>query len=250
MGSNIGNHLDLAIFLNNHRNVLNICTSLSIPQCLFSSLQTAYCINSILVWTYFFQPSESSKISPATSRLRGGGPLLQASYSVVLYTRKGGNCSNGLKPHKHCWQMEFNKATLWLVTISLAVSISLCIGIHSIPRRTQCYESCLSKQFNVNTVTLCGLCLSGYRAYRQKRSWLLWPLPAKALWHPLSLSLDRWSTAGQHPHVSLISISRPSWGQTSKHTAASCFIPWAGEMYLCRQSTSYCGIDFKGMFTA
>lgn len=145
--------------------------------------------------TYFFQQSESSKISLATSRLQGGRSLLQASYFVVLYTRKGGNCSNGLKTHKHRWQTGFNKATVWPVTISLVVSISLCIGIHSIPHRTQCYESCLSKQFNVNTVTLCGLCLSGYRTYREKRSWLLWPLAAKALWHPC-LSLERWSTAG------------------------------------------------------
>lgn len=108
-----------------------------------------------------------------------------------------------------------NKADLWLGTMSLPMIISLCIGIHSIPHRTHSYESCLSKQFNVNTVILCGLCLSGYSGSRQRRSLLLWSLLAKALWHPPNLPLKSWSMAGQHPCIFFISVSRPTWCQAT-----------------------------------
>lgn len=52
----------------------------------------------------------------------------------------------------------------------LALSNSLCMGRHSIPQRTQCYVSCLSKQFNANTVTLCSLCLATIHTDREKMS--------------------------------------------------------------------------------
>lgn len=111
-------------------------------------------------------------------------------------------------------QFYFTSEKLVVASISLARSSYICSGISNIPHRSQCCESPLSKQFNVNTVTLFVFCLSGYCTYGQEGRWQLWPLPANALWFSC-LSLDPWLA---HTFQHIKSDGRPH----AKH----CPVPW------------------------